>query len=203
MAKKTEEKERILLFNNFQRRLQVEKNLSDVIYIANNTVIPICKALDMPVTKESVIKWAKNEDEFRDAFVNKCKFEAAGNNKYMSKIIEEAAIDDFNIQLRFYPYPVLRNFSLSDDEAQMLSINRDVMIYDDRKVEELTNVYLTDQKRIEVYHRIEELCKALDRFFGEKMPSNDFVNSWAQLVYPTKDGFKVNPRADFDKYVKK
>ena len=203
MAKKTEEKERILLFNNFQRKLQVEKNLRDAIYIVNNTVIPICKALDMEIVKETCIKWARDEDAFRDAFVNKCKFEAAGNNKYMSKIIEGAAIDDFNTQLRFYPYPVSRDFSLSDDEAQMLSINRGVMIYDERKVEELTNVYLTDQKQIEVYHRIEELCKALDSFFGEKMPSNDFVNSWAQLVYPTKDGFKVNPRADFAKYIRK
>ena len=203
MAKKKETKERILLFNNWSRKTDIEKVLRNVIGIANNTVIPICNALNMPVLKANVLKWVDDEEAFRKAFVNKCKAEAARDNRYLSKMVEDAAVDDFDNQLKFYPYPVFRGTThLSDDEAQMVKItSRGGMIWDDELLTEYTNVYMTDPAQIEVYHRIEDLCKVLDELFAGNMPANGAFNAWASIVYPTPEGFKVNPRTEFKKLI--
>lgn len=203
MAKKVKEQEktqeRILLFNNWSRKKDIEKVLSNVIDIANNTVIPICEALHMPLVKPNILKWVEDEDAFREAFVAKCKLDAANGNRYLEKIVEDSAYDDFDNQLKFHPYPVFRGAThLSDDEAKMVEItSRGGMIWDDDKLTEYTNVYLTDPAQIEVYHRIENICKVLDDFFGDGIPANNALNSWASIVYPTPKGFKVNPRIEF------
>lgn len=201
MAKKTETKERILLRNNWQRRDEIEKRLRDAVYVANNTIIPMCEALNMAVVDADVIKWVYDKEAFREAFVKMAKRDAKAG-KYMAKVIEAAANDDFTNQLKQYPYPVIMPIMTSAEERKMLSIINGVMVYDKAQLTEYTNVYLTDYAQVEAYHRIEGLCETLNAFFGDKMPVNDALNTWANIVYPTKAGFKVNPITDFRKYVK-
>ncbi len=203
MAKKIEEKERILLRNNWQRREQIEKKLMDVVYVANNTVIPICNNLNIAIVQQNVIDWVFDEDKFQEAFVNKEKRESKEGGKFLGKLIEEAAIDDFATQITEHPYPRIRPYiRLTKDEADMLTINRGVMVIDHDKLTEYTNVYLKDEAQITAYHRIEELCKVLDDFFGANIPQNSAMNEWASFIYPTKDGFKVNPNIDIRKYIR-
>ena len=198
---KKEPKERILLFNHWQRREEIEKHLRDVVSIANNTVIPVCKALGMTVTLADAVEWVYDEECFREAFIKQAKRDAKAG-RYFAKVIETAAFDDFTNQLKQYPYPVVMPYvRISAAEYKLLRLQDDVLSYDDAALTEYTNVYLTDPDQIEVYHRIEELCKALDAFFGDKKPVNDALNSWASIVYPTKEGFKVNPRAEFKKLI--
>ena len=198
---KKEPKERILLFNHWQRREEISKILRDTAEVANNTVIPMCNELGMAVTLPNVLKWVNDKDAFRDAFISKCKREAASIGKFLCDVVEKTAYDDFTNRLKWNPYPVIMPRTVGESEKKLLSIKNGKMVYDEDELTEYTNVYLTDQDQIEVYHRIEELCKALDAFFGDKKPVNDALNSWASIVYPTKEGFKVNPRAEFKKLI--
>ena len=204
MPKKKElEVERIYLRNNWQRRDVLEKTLRENAEVANNTVIPICRELGITVTLPNVLKWVHDADDFREAFVTKCKQEAEANGKYLGEVIENAANDDFTNRLKEYPYPFVMPMQLGTDEKKLMSIKGGRLTYNDEQLTELTNVYLTDPKQIEVYRRIENLCNVLNDFFGDKIPVNDALNSWAGIVYPTKEGFKVNPRQDFSKLIKK
>lgn len=203
MTKKTKE-ERILLYNNFSRKEEIERRLRNVASIANTTVIPICQALNMPLLTNQILEWVNDEDAFRSAFVKKCKRDAGQVGGFVSKLVVEAAESDFNTQLKFYPYPANRGTTmLLEDEARMMKLCRNTMTYDIKKLTEYTNVYLTDPKKIETYHKCEELCRILDEFFAGSIPKNDLLNSWASFVYPTDSGFKVNGRADFSKLTKK
>lgn len=202
MAKKTETKERILLRNNWQKREEIEKRLRDAVSIANNTVIPMCEALNMAIVDADVIKWIYDKEAFREAFVKMAKREAKAG-KYMASVIEAAANDDFTNQLKQYPYPRIMPIMVSTAELKMLSIIDGAMVYDEAQLTEYTNVYLTEPAQVEAYHRIEELCETLNAFFGARMPVNDALNSWAGIVYPTKQGFKVNPNTDFKKFIRK
>lgn len=200
---KKEPKERILLRNNWQRREEIEKHLRDVVSIANNTVIPVCKALGMTVTLADAVEWVYDEECFREAFIKQAKRDAKAG-RYFANVIETAAYDDFTNQLKQYPYPVVVPYvRISAAECKLLRLQDDVLSYDDAALTEYTNVYLTDSAQIEAYHRIEELCKTLDVFFENRMPVNDALNSWASIVYPTKDGFKVSHNTDFSKFIKK
>ena len=207
-SKKQVQNDRIFLFNNWNRKKDIEKVLDNVVSIANNTVIPICNALEMTVLKPEVLKWVDDEESFREAFVRKCKREAVEFSGYIGKMVESSANDDFDNQLRLHPYPVYRGTTnLSDEVAKLVKItSRGVMTWDDEKLTEYTNVYLTDPKQIEAYRRTEELCKVLNEFFsGTKLaPSRNERSAWATVLYVTPDGsFNVNPRADFIKLIKK
>lgn len=198
MTKKAKEKERILLFNNFQRADEVRRRVANVCSIANATVIPICKALGMPILKPSVLEWVADEEAFKEAYVKKAKREAGEVGSFVHRVIAEAAESDFDTQLKFYPYQVMRGVTnLTADEEKLVALKGDTMTVDDAKLEEYTNVYLTDPARIEAYHKCEQLCEYLNGFFAGNIPANDAFNSWASYVYPTPEGFKVNGRADF------
>ena len=202
MTRKAKEKERILLFNNFQRADEVRRRIANVCGIANATVIPICKALKMPILKPSVLQWVADEEAFREAFVAKVKREVAEYGGYVSNLVRDAAESDFDTQLKFYPYQVMRGVTvLTADEEKLVTIKGDEMAVDETKLEEYTNVYLTDPARIEAYHKCEQLCEYLNGFFDGNIPANDAFNSWATYVYPTPEGFKVNGRADFGRLI--
>ena len=202
MTRKAKEKERILLFNNFQRADEVRRRIANVCGIANATVIPICKALKMPILKPSVLQWVADEEAFREAFVAKVKREVAEYGGYVSNLVRDAAESDFDTQLKFYPYQVMRGVTvLTADEEKLVTIKEDEMAVDETKLEEYTNVYLTDPARIEAYHKCEQLCEYLNGFFAGNIPANDAFNSWASYVYPTPEGFKVNGRADFGRLI--
>ena len=201
MPKKKELKERIFLRNNWQRRNEIEDRLRRNAEIANNTVIPMCKELGMTVLLSDVLRWVHDKDDFREAFISKCKREAGVSGKYIGKVSESAAWDDFTNRLKCYPYPFILPLQLGEDERKLLSIKEGRVVWSDEQLTEFTNIYLTDKAQIEVYHRIEELCNVLDAFFGDKMPVNDALNSWANIVYPTGEGFKVNPRTEFKKLI--
>lgn len=199
MAKRTKE-ERILLYNNFSRRDEVEKRLRNVARIANATVIPICNALGITVLKNYVLEWVYDEEAFMKAYVTKCKRDAGEGGSFMCRVITDAAESDFRTQLKFYPYPIDRGVTkLTEEEEKMMKLSGDHMTYDSDKLTEYTNVYLTEPKKIEAYHKCEELCRYLNEFYSGRMPKNDAFNSWASYVYPTHEGFKVNGRADFGK----
>lgn len=203
MAKKeSKEKERIFLFNNFSQKDALLWRLRTVVSIANNTVIPVCMALGMPILKPRILEWVNDREAFQDAFISKCKREVAEHGGYIARMVKEAAVDDFNVQLSNYPYPVNPgNTYLSPEEQQLIKIYRNTASIDDEKVTERTNIYLTDPDLIAVYHRCEDLCKYLDKFFAGNLPENDAFSGWAKYVYPTPDGFRVNPRSDFSKLV--
>ena len=201
MPKKKEQTERILLRNNWQRREEIAKRLEGNANVANTTVIPMCKELGMAVTLPTVLEWVQDREAFQEAFVAKCKREAGANGKYFGDVIENAANDDFVNRLKWNPYPVIMPMQIGDDERKMMSIKNGKVVYDDKMLTEYTNVYLSDPAQIEVYHRIEELCKTLDAFFCNKMPKNDALNTWASIVYPTAEGFKVNPLTEFKKLI--
>ena len=202
MTRKAKEKERILLFNNFQRADEVRRRVANVCGIANATVIPICKALKMPILKPSVLQWVADEEAFREAFVAKVKREVAEYGGYVSNLVRDAAESDFDTQLKFYPYQVMRGVTvLTADEEKLVTIKGDEMAVDETKLEEYTNVYLTDPARIEAYHKCEQLCEYLNGFFAGNIPANDAFNSWASYVYPTPEGFKVNGRAAFGRLI--
>ena len=179
MTRKAKEKERILLFNNFQRADEVRRRVANVCGIANATVIPICKALKMPILKPSVLQWVADEEAFREAFVAKVKREVAEYGGYVSNLVRD----------------------VTADEEKLVTIKGDEMAVDETKLEEYTNVYLTDPARIEAYHKCEQLCEYLNGFFAGNIPANDAFNSWASYVYPTPEGFKVNGRADFGRLI--
>lgn len=204
MTRKTKEKERILLFNNFQRADEVRWRVRNVCGIANNTVIPICKALKMPILKPSVLQWVADEEAFKEAYVKKSKRDAGEVGSFVHRVIVDAAESDFNTQLKFYPYQAIRGVTqLTADEEKLVILKGDEMYVDEAKLEEYTNVYLTDPARIEIYHKCEQLCEYLNGFFAGNIPANDAFNSWAAYVYPTPEGFKVNGRADFGKIINK
>lgn len=210
MPKKAKEQaeERILLFNNWNRKKDLEKVLNNVISIANNTVIPICNALNIPLVEPNVLKWVDDEDAFREDFVAKCKREAAVDNVYLGRITEKSAREDFDTQLTNYPYPVFRGITkLYSDLVPMVTLTkRGVMTWDDKKLTEYTNVYLTDKKQIEGYRRAEELCGFLNEFFSgtQLAPRRDALTEWSRAIFTSPDGtFNVNPRQDFSKLIKK
>lgn len=196
--------ERVLLFNNWQRKEEVRRRVANVCGIANDTVIPICKALKLPILKPSILEWVNDEDAFREAFIRKSKREAGEVGSFIHRVVEDAAESDFNTQLKFYPYQVMRGVTkLTAEEEKLVTIKGDEMAVDETKLEEYTNVYLTDPARIEAYHKCEQLCEYLNEFFSGNIPANDAFNSWATFVYPTPEGFKVNGRADFSKLINK
>ena len=198
------ETERVLLFNNWQRKEEVRRRVANVCGIANNTVIPICKALNLPILKPSVLEWVNDEDAFREAFIRKSKREAGEVGSFIHRVVEDAAESDFNTQLKFYPYQVMRGVTkLTADEEKLIALKGESFVVDEAKLEEYTNVYLTDPARIEAYHKCERLCEYLNEFFSGNIPANDAFSSWATFVYPTPEGFKVNGRADFSKLITK
>lgn len=196
------ETERVLLFNNWQRKEEVWLRVANVCGIANATVIPICKALKMPILKPSVLQWVADEEAFREAFVAKVKREVAEYGGYVSNLVRDAAESDFDTQLKFYPYQVMRGVTkLTADEEKLIALKGESFVVDEAKLEEYTNVYLTDPARIKAYHKCERFCEYLNEFFAGNIPANDAFSSWATFVYPTPEGFKVNGRADFSKLI--
>lgn len=201
MTKKKNE-ERVLLFNNWQRKEDIWLRVANVCGIANDTVIPICKALKLPILKPSVLEWVNDEDAFREAFIRKSKREAGEVGSFIHRVVEDAAESDFNTQLKFHPYQVMRGVTkLTADEEKLIALKGESFVVDEAKLEEYTNVYLTDPALIEAYHKCERLCEYLNEFFAGNIPANDAFNSWATYVYPTPEGFKVNGRADFGKLI--
>lgn len=202
MTRKAKETERILLFNNFQKACEVRRRIVNVCGIANNTVIPICKALKMQILKPSVLQWVDDEEAFKEAYIKKSKRDAGEVGSFVHRVIVDAAESDFDTQLKFYPYQVIRGVTkLTDEEEKLITLKGERMAVDEAKLEEYTNVYLTDPARIEVYHKCEQLCEYLNEFFAGNIPANDAFNRWASYVYPTPEGFKVNGRADFGELI--
>ena len=207
MPKEKKEPERILLYNNFGRKNDVQRRLNDVIDVANGTVIPICKALGMPLLKPAILKYVADEDVFLDDYVEKCKRDFAGRGSFASRLVTDAAESDFANQKRFHPYPVFPGCrQLTADEEKLITFNNGVIGYSEEKLTEYTNVYLTDKKGIEGYRRAEELCAFLNEFFrGTQLaPKRDALTEWCRVVFTSPDGsFNVNPRQDFSKLIKK
>ena len=208
MPKKTgKEPERILLYNNFARKNDVQMRLNSVISIANKTVIPICKALGMPILKPCVLKWVADDEAFLSDYVDKCKRDFAGGGRSVSRLIAEAAESDFATQKQFNPYPAFPSCrTLTADEEKLITLKGDVMGYNAEKLTEFTNVYLTNAKQIECYRRAEELCSVLNDFFSgtQLEPKRDALSAWSTVLFAAPDGkFRVNPRQDFNKLIKK
>lgn len=207
MTREKKVQERILLYNNFGRRNDVERRLRSVMSIANETVIPICKALGMPLLRPAILRYVADEEAFLDDYVEKSKREFAGNGNFMSRIVTDAAESDFAAQKRFHPYPVSPVCrQLTADEEKLMTFNNGVIGYSEEKLTEYTNVYLTDKKQIEGYRRAEELCSVLNEFFrGTQLePKRDALTEWSRAIFTSPDGtFNVNPRQDFSKLIKK
>ena len=207
MPKEKKEPERILLYNNFGRKNDVQRRLNDVIDVANGTVIPICKALGMPLLKPAILKYVADEEVFLDDYVEKCKRDFAGRGSFASRLVTDAAESDFANQKRFHPYPVFPGCrQLTADEEKLITFNNGVIGYSEEKLTEYTNVYLTDKKGIEGYRRAEELCAFLNEFFrGTQLaPKRDALTEWCRVVFTSPDGnFNVNPRQDFSRLIKK
>lgn len=205
--KGSKEPEKILLYNNFARKNDVQRRLTSVISIANNTVIPLCKALGMPILKPCVLKWVADDEAFLSDYVDKCKREFAEGGRFVSKLIAEAAESDFVTQVKFNPYPVMPLCrTLTADEEKLITLKGDVMGVDNEKLTEFTNVYLTNAKQIECYRRVEELCSVLNDFFAgtQLEPKRDALSAWSTVLFAAPDGrFRVNPRQDFNKLIKK
>ena len=204
--KKESEAERILLYNNFARRNEVERRLNSVISIANETVIPICKALGMPLLKPALLKWVADDEEFLADYVSKCKRDFAEQGGFVGRLLTEAAESDFTTQKKFYPYPVFPYCrTLTANEEKLITLKGDVMSYSEEKLTEFTNVYLTGEKQIEGYRRAEERCRFLNDFFSgtQLSPTRDTLSNWSRVVFTTPDGeFLVSPRQDFTKLIK-
>ena len=200
------EQERVFLYDNFGRKKDVERRLQSVISIANETVIPICKALNMPLLQPNILKWVADDEAFKEAYISKVRREVADTGGAIARLVVEVAESNFSTQLQFYPYPKFPPTRyLSTDEAKLLTFDGERMGFDEAKLTEFCNVYMTDKKQIECYRRAEQLCDVLNEFFaGTKLwPKAGYLTTWSSVVMATPEGFKVNPRQDFTKLIKK
>ena len=207
MPREKKVQERILLYNNFGRKNDVERRLKDVIDVANETVIPICKALGMPLLKPAILKYVADDEALLSDYTNMCKRDFIGRGGFAGRLVAEAAESDFNAQKRFHPYPVFPGCrQLTADEEKLITFDGEAMSYSEEKLTEYTNVYLTDKKGIEGYRRAEELCGFLNEFFSgtQLAPRRDALTEWSRVIFTSPDGsFNVNPRQDFSKLIKK
>ena len=207
MPKEKKEPERILLYNNFGRKNDVQRRLNGVIDVANGTVIPICKALGMPLLKPAILKYVADEEVFLDDYVEKCKRDFAGRGSFASRLVTNAAESDFAYQKRFHPYPAFPGCrQLTADEEKLITFDGEAMSYSKEKLTEYTNVYLTDKKGIEGYRRAEELCGFLNEFFSgtQLVPRRDALMEWSKVIFASPTGiFRINPQQDFSKLIKK
>ena len=199
--------ERILLYNNFGRKNDVKNRLMDVIDVANETVIPICKALGMPLLKPAILKYVADDEAFLSDYTNICKRKLGELGRFGQQLAAETAEREFAAQKSVYPYPRFPGCrQLAPDEEELLTFDGEVMSYSEEKLTEYTNVYLTDKKGIEGYRRAEELCAFLKEFFrGTQLaPKRDALTEWCRVIFTSPDGsFNVNPRQDFSKLIKK
>lgn len=207
MPREKKVQERILLYNNFGRKNDVQGHLEDVIYVANKTVIPICKALGMPLLKPAILKYVADDEAFLSDYTNICKRKLGELGRFGQQLAAETAEREFAVQKSIYPYPAFPGCrQLTADEEKLLTFDGEVMSYSEEKLTEYTNVYLTDKKQIEGYRRAEELCSMLNEFFSgtQLVPKRDAMNEWSRVIFTSPDGsFNVNPRQDFSKLIKK
>jgi hypothetical protein len=207
MPREKKVQERILLYNNFGRKNDVERRLKDVIDVANETVIPICKALGMPLLKPAILKYVADDEALLSDYTNICKRKLGELGRFGQQLAAEAAESDFEAQKRSHPYPRFPGCrQLAPDEEGLLTFDGEVMSYSKEKLTEYTNVYLTDKKGIEGYRRAEELCAFLNEFFrGTQLaPRRDALMEWSRVIFASPTGiFWINPQQDFSKLIKK
>lgn len=197
MAKK--ENERIFLFEHFDRKNDTQRRLQSVITIANETVLPICRALKMQPNLQDLLKWVADDEAFLQTYKASCKKDLTDNSEVILSIVVEAAEKAFREQTELHPYPTFGTRTLTSTEVEMLTYDGEALSYDESKLAEYCKVYLTDSNLIENYHKLEKLCKVLNSTFKgtELQPKEWNLMEWRHTITVTQEGFKVNPRQDF------
>jgi predicted heme/steroid binding protein len=168
---------RIKLRYEFEKAEQIERTVRDFVEFANNRVIPIMKALLIPVTKENVLKYAQNSELMKKDHITLQEQSAGLENNYLKELVINSAIKNFDDVFNNNPY---------DDRCtnypQMMKLSDGLLIIDDEAIREAATVYVVDTDELEAYDRHQAAVEALNKFFNGKAPEGISITNYFPVV---------------------
>ena len=163
------------------------RELDNVLYFANNTIIGKMQILGLPVTLESVLKYCKDPEAMMSDRITMA-IEAnriPGQTKLLEDVLREKAREEIeelteipsgSASTKYSHLLQLNPVELDPEEEQDEETPRRELTYSREAVRNECQIYLTDPAQLEAFDRYHAALKAMNEFFKGKAP-----DAWSGL----------------------
>lgn len=187
---KKQEKRRIEISFDFSKQESIERNLSDVVEVANERVIPLARELKFEISLENVLRYVSNSDEIKSDYIKRDVANSGLDNKRLIQIVEKDAGRDFD-ELFLSSQYVYDDVTIQSEYAKFILLEKGVILLDDDAIREAATVYIQEPEELEAYDRQLKAVDALNDFFNGKAPE-DINHAFFGVDGVIKAGTRIN-----------
>lgn len=163
------------------------RELDNLLYFANNTIIGKMQILCLPVTLEAVLRYCKDPEEMMSDRIA-LALEAnriPGQTKLLEDVLSERVREETeeltsipigSVSTSYANLLSLEPVEADPEEEQDEETPRHQLTYSREAVRNECQIYLTDPAQLEAFDRYHEALKAMNEFFKGKAP-----DAWSGL----------------------
>lgn len=176
--------EKVKLYFDWNKYSRLHDKATDLADYANSVAIPLLKAMEVPVTMDNVLSTCRHPEHprrYHDEKVTGSKFERATLKEQIVKAFEEA-MKPFKTKAR--------RQSISGDYVDCCHLNGERLEVDNKQLEGLATVWLTDPKGIEARREHLKLCEILTDFLRR---SEVYAGQWDVMFQVNMETGEISP----------